>query len=68
MDFMLLNAELLYQHLQGKRLKQYKAELVHSNYKKTPKNKTTTKIKSKQTTTPHHVLSILTEAEISRNI
>lgn len=41
MDFIVLNFELINQHMKGKRLKQYKAELVHSNYKKTPKNKST---------------------------
>lgn len=58
MKFIVLNSELLHQHLQGKRLKQYRAELIHSNYKKKKKaktkaqNKITTKIKSKQTSTP----------------
>ena len=34
MDFVVLNSEPSYQHLQGKRLKQYKAELVHGHYER----------------------------------
>lgn len=42
MVFTVLNSELLYQHSQGKILKQHRAELAHSNYQKkqTQKHKT----------------------------